>query len=41
VHRNAPTAFDWHARDFAKADVMDPASVDAELLREAALRALP
>ena len=33
----APTAFDWHAGDFAKADVMDPASVDAELLREAAL----
>jgi class 3 adenylate cyclase len=33
----APTAFDWHEGDFAKADVVDPASVDAELLREAAL----
>jgi class 3 adenylate cyclase len=33
----APTAFDWHAGDFAKADVVDPASVDDELLREAAL----
>ncbi|MGZ4129693.1 MAG: adenylate/guanylate cyclase domain-containing protein, partial [Actinomycetota bacterium] len=28
---------DWHEGDFAKADVVDPASVDAELLREAAL----
>jgi class 3 adenylate cyclase len=33
----APTAFDWHEGDFAKADVVDPESVDAELLREAAL----
>src|ERR671935_1152349 len=33
----APTAFDWHEGDFAKADVIDAASVDAELLREAAL----
>jgi class 3 adenylate cyclase len=33
----APTAFDWHTGDFAKADVVDPASVDPDLLREAAL----
>lgn len=33
----APTAFDWHVGDFAKADVMDAASVDDEVLREAAL----
>jgi class 3 adenylate cyclase len=33
----APTAFDWHEGDFAKAGVVDPASVDDELLREAAL----
>jgi class 3 adenylate cyclase len=33
----APTAFDWHEGDFAKADVIAPDSVDAELLREAAL----
>jgi class 3 adenylate cyclase len=33
----APTAFDWHDGDFAKADVVDPASVEEELLREAAL----
>jgi class 3 adenylate cyclase len=33
----APTAFDWHEGDFAKADVIDAESVDAELLREAAL----
>jgi adenylate cyclase len=33
----APTAFDWHEGDFAKADVIDAGSVDAELLREAAL----
>jgi class 3 adenylate cyclase len=33
----APTAFDWHEGDFAKADVIDPQSVEAELLREAAL----
>ncbi|CAN5344114.1 hypothetical protein BH20ACT24_BH20ACT24_11290 [soil metagenome] len=33
----APTAFDWHDGDFAKADVVDPASVEDELLREAAL----
>jgi class 3 adenylate cyclase len=33
----APTAFDWHEGDFAKAGVVDPASVEDELLREAAL----
>ena len=33
----APTAFDWLEGDFAKADVVDPASVDEELLRVAAL----
>jgi class 3 adenylate cyclase len=33
----APTAFDWHEGDFAKAGVVDPTSVDEELLREAAL----
>jgi class 3 adenylate cyclase len=33
----APTAFDWHEGDFAKADVIDPASVEEDLLREAAL----
>lgn len=33
----APTAFDWHEGDFAKAGVVDPTSVEDELLREAAL----
>jgi class 3 adenylate cyclase len=33
----APTAFDWHEGDFAKADVIDASSVEEELLREAAL----
>ena len=33
----APTAFDWHEGDFAKADVVDTESVEEELLREAAL----
>ncbi len=33
----APTAFDWHEGDFSKADVVDPGSVEDELLREAAL----
>ncbi|HWL91103.1 MAG TPA: ferredoxin [Actinomycetota bacterium] len=33
----APTAFDWHRGDFAKAAVVDAASVDEEKLREAAL----
>ena len=33
----APTAFDWYEGDFAKAGVVDPASVEDELLREAAL----
>src|SRR5262249_3357292 len=32
----APTAFDWLAGDFGKADVVDPDSVEEELLREAA-----
>jgi class 3 adenylate cyclase len=32
----APTAFDWLAGDFSKADVVDPDSVEDELLREAA-----
>ncbi len=33
----APTAFDWHEGDFLKAGVVDPASVEDELLREAVL----
>ena len=33
----APTAFDWYEGDFAKAGVVDAASVEEELLREAAL----
>ncbi len=33
----APTAFDWYKGDFAKAGVVDAASVDDEVLREAAL----
>ena len=33
----APTAFDWIKGDLGKADVIDPDSVEAELLREAAL----
>jgi class 3 adenylate cyclase len=33
----APTAFDWHKGDVLKADVVDAASVEEELLREAAL----
>jgi class 3 adenylate cyclase len=32
----APTAFDWLAGDFGKADVVDPTSVEEDLLREAA-----
>jgi len=32
----APTAFDWLAGDFGKADVIAPDSVEDELLREAA-----
>ena len=32
----APTAFDWLTGDFAKAEVVDPDSVEDELLREAA-----
>lgn len=32
----APTAFDWLRGDFGKADVVDPESVEEELLREAA-----
>jgi class 3 adenylate cyclase len=33
----APTAFDWHAGEAFKADVIDAESVEEELLREAAL----
>jgi class 3 adenylate cyclase len=33
----APTAFDWHEGDFSKAGIVDPDSVEDELLREAAL----
>ncbi len=33
----APTAFDWHEGDYAKAGVLEPESVEEELLREAAL----
>ncbi len=33
----APTAFDWHHGDFAKAEVVDPDSVEEDLIREAAL----
>jgi len=33
----APTAFDWHEGIFSKSAVIDPTSVDDELLREAAL----
>jgi class 3 adenylate cyclase len=32
----APTAFDWLRGDFGKADVLDPESVEEEVLREAA-----
>ncbi|HEX5239468.1 MAG TPA: ferredoxin [Candidatus Limnocylindrales bacterium] len=32
----APTAFDWLTGDFAKAEVVDPDSIDEEVLREAA-----
>ena len=33
----APTAFDWYKGDFSKAGVIDAASIEDELLREAAL----
>ena len=33
----APTAFDWYEGEFAKSDVIDPSSVEDEVLREAAL----
>jgi class 3 adenylate cyclase len=33
----APTAFDWYEGEYSKAGVIDPASVEDELLREAAL----
>ena len=33
----APTAFDWLKGDFAKVDVVEPTSVDEELLRDAVL----
>jgi class 3 adenylate cyclase len=32
----APTAFDWLRGDYGKADVVDPGSVDEEILRDAA-----
>jgi adenylate cyclase len=32
----APTAFDWHEGDYAKADVIDAATIEEDLLREAA-----
>jgi ferredoxin len=32
----APTAFDWHEGDFAKADVIDATGIEEELLRLAA-----
>jgi class 3 adenylate cyclase len=32
----APTAFDWLRGDYGKADVIDPGSVEEEILREAA-----
>jgi class 3 adenylate cyclase len=32
----APTAFDWLKGDYGKAEVIDPESIDEELLREAA-----
>jgi len=33
----APTAFDWYKGEFSKAGVVDPTSIEDELLREAAL----
>jgi class 3 adenylate cyclase len=33
----APTAFDWLKGEFAKAEIIDPDSVDQELLREAVM----
>jgi class 3 adenylate cyclase len=33
----APTAFDWHEGDFAKAGIIDASSVEDEMLREASL----
>ncbi len=33
----APTAFDWHEGAHSKADVIDPSSVEEDMLREAAL----
>lgn len=33
----APTAFDWHQRELLKVALVDPTSVDEELLRQAAL----
>jgi class 3 adenylate cyclase len=32
----APTAFDWLRGDYGKADIVDPGSVEEEILREAA-----
>ena len=33
----APTAFDWFPGELLKADVVDPSSVDEELIQQAAL----
>ncbi len=33
----APTAFHWRPGDYGKAEVLDPTSVEGEVLREAAL----
>jgi class 3 adenylate cyclase len=33
----APTAFDWHAGDFGKAEVVDTGTIEDEVLREAVL----
>jgi ferredoxin len=32
----APTAFKWREREFLKADVLDPETVEEEILRDAA-----
>ena len=36
----APTAFDWFPGELLKADVVDPSSVDEELIRQGRLRPL-
>jgi ferredoxin len=32
----APTAFKWREREFLKADILDPETVEEEILRDAA-----